>query len=102
LVLILRLSTFCLDVHLLGFLASLLKMKLWYVDFGRNLFLKLNLRQYAIIRYSEVYGFWPVERLREAGGQVFWACSSGKGWVFMCLEFDCNKVNPAYGGGQKD
>jgi len=40
LVLILQLSTFCLDVHLFGFIASLLKMKLWYVDFGRTLFLK--------------------------------------------------------------
>ena len=37
----------------------------------------------------------------EAGGQVCWVCSSGKGWVFMRLEFGCNKVNTSYGDGEK-
>jgi len=35
-----------------------------------------------------------------AGGRAYWVWGSGEGWVCICLELKCDKVNCIYGGGE--
>ena len=46
--------------------------------------------------YSMLHSFLASGRLGGAGGRTY--CWSGEGWVFICLEFQCNCT---YGGGEK-
>jgi len=44
--------------------------------------------------------FWPVDD-RSAGWRAYWVWWSGEGWVFSCLELQCDKVNCTYGRWEK-
>ena len=42
------------------------------------------------------------EELSGADGRAYWVWWSGEGWVFICFELHCDKVNRTFGGGEKD
>jgi hypothetical protein len=52
--------------------------------------------------YSAVHGFWPVEELTELADGSTGCGENGEGWVFICLELQCDEVNCSYGGGEKE
>jgi hypothetical protein len=49
-------------------------------------------------RYSTTLRFLDGGGLRGAGGRTYWEWLSGEGWVFICLELQCEEVNCTYGG----
>jgi hypothetical protein len=37
-----------------------------------------------------------------AGGRAYWVWWNGEGWVFICMELQCDEVKCTQGGGEKD
>ena len=58
---------------------------------------QLYLSTSCLLHY--VASFFAAVGVNGAGGRAFWLWS-GKGWVFICSELQCDKVSSTYRGGE--
>ena len=58
-------------------------------------------QQIDIIWQIQWSAWFLAVRFSGAGRRTCWVRLSGEGWVFMCLELQCDRVSPTPGGGEK-